>query len=299
MPFSVTVVVAFDMIGGFGTVIFVVVVTAGCVVVVVCFVVAFGFAVVVALVVVVAALCVVRIVVVADLGCSVIGAADVVIDVVALTGSHCADTGLLSVGCVVSRLVLSVADVGAVRVVVALFVVVVTAGVCVVVLRVVVALLSDVVTLSVGFSLSVIVIADDEVVVVVTTSAPGSVFAQPDSRAASISIAIAFFISVTTFDNVTHQLCSVAEALLVAALVADRGLLALDVAESVEQLILLGGQRFFEFFVQPQPLFAETDVPAVRIELHIYRRSVAVVDILDGHKKPPPSTTKDTTPAAE
>ena len=255
MPFSITVVVAFDMIGGLGTVIFVVVVTAGSAVVVVCFVVAFGFAVVVVLVV-----------------------------VVALTGSYRADTGLLLVGCVVSRLARSVADVGAVCVVV-----VVTAEDCVVVLRVVVVLRSEVVTLSVGFSLSAEVIADDEVAVVVTTSALGSAdCAQPDSRAASISIAIAFFISVTTLYNVTHQLCAVAEALLVAALIADRGLLALDVAQLIEHFILLGRQRFFEFFVQLQPLFAETDVPAACLELHIYRRSVAVVDILDGHKKPPP-----------
>ena len=160
--------------------------------------------------------------------------------VVALTGSYRAGTALLSDGCVVSRLVLSVADVGAVCAVVALVVVVVTAAVCVVVRRLVVALLSAAVTLSVGFSFSVIVIADNEVFVVVTTSALGSAdCAQPDSRAASMSIAIAFFISVTTFYNVTHQLCAVAEALLVAALIADRGLLALDVAESVEHLILL------------------------------------------------------------
>ena len=251
MPFSITVVVAFDMIGGFGTLIFVVVVTAGCVVVVVCFVVACGFAVVVALVVVVAALCV-CIAVVVSFSCSVIGVAVVVIDVVALTGSCRADTGLLSVGCVVSRLVLFVADVGAV---VALVVVVVTAGVCVVVRKVVVALLVNVVTLPDGFSFSVIFIADEEVIV--TTSAPGFAdCAQPDSRVASMSTAIAFFISVTTFYNVTHQLCAVAEALLVAALVADRGLLALDVAEFIEHFILLGGQRSFEFFVQLQPLFA-------------------------------------------
>ena len=127
MPFSITVVVAFDMIDGLWTVIFVVVVTVGSAVVVVCFVVAFGFAVVVALVVVVAALCVVRIVVVADLCCSVVGAVVVVITVVALTGSCRADTALLSDGCVVSRLVLSVADVGAVCVMVALVVVVVAA----------------------------------------------------------------------------------------------------------------------------------------------------------------------------
>lgn len=252
MPFSITVVVAFDMIGGFGTAIFsaVVVVTF---VVVVCFVVAFGFAVVVPLVVMVAALvvvitdvCVVCIVVV-SLGCSVFGVAVVVIDVVALTGSCRADTDLLSVGCVVSRLVRFVADVGAVCTVVALVVVVVTAVVCVVVRWVVVALLSAVVTLSDGFSLSVDIIADEEIVV--TTSVPGSVFAQPVSRAASMSIAIAFFISVTTFYNVTHQFCAVTEALLVAALVANRGLLALDVAESVEHFILLCGQRSFEFFV--------------------------------------------------
>ena len=254
MPFSITVVVAFDMIGGFGTLIFVVVVTAGCVVVVVCFVVACGFAVVVALVVVVAALCV-CIAVVVSFSCSVIGVAVVVIDVVALTSSCRADTGLLSVGCVVSRLVRSVADVGAVCVVVALVVVVVTAGVCVVVRKVVVALLVNVVTLPDGFSFSVIFIADEEVIV--TTSAPGFAdCAQPDSRVASMSTAIAFFISVTTFYNVTHQLCAVAEALLVAALVADRGLLALDVAEFIEHFILLGGQRSFEFFVQLQPLFA-------------------------------------------
>ena len=215
MPFSITVVVAFDMIGGFGTVIFVVVVTADCAVVVL------GFAVVVALVVVVTALCVVVepvpcFSVMVSLSCSVIGAAVVVIIVVALTGSCRADTGCFFVACVVSRLVRFVTDVGAVCVVVALVVVVVTAGVCVVIRRVVVALLSAVVTLSDSFSLSIDVIADDEVVVVVTTSAPGSVFAQPDSRAASMSIAIAFFISVTTFYNVTHQLCAVAEALLVA-----------------------------------------------------------------------------------
>ena len=153
------------------------------------------------------------------------------------------------------------------------------------------------------------VIADDEVAVVVTTSALDSAdCAQPESRAASMSIAIAFFISVTTFYNVTHQFCAVAEALLVAALVADRGLLALDVAEFIEHFILLGGQRSFEFFVQPQPLFAEADIPAVGIELHIYRRSVAVVDILDGHlyhlpRQPLflrlPLPHKDTTPAVE
>ena len=240
------------MIGGLGTVIFVVVVITDSVVVAA---VVLGFAVVVDFIVVVAGLCVVRIVVVSDLCCSVIRAAVVVVVVVAPTASYRADTGLLSVGCVVSRLVLFVADVGAV---VALVVVVVTAAVCVVVRRLVVALLSAVVTLSDGFSLSVIVIADDEVAVVVTTSALGSAdCAQPDSRVASMSIAIAFFISVTTFYNVTHQLCAVAEALLVAALVADRGLLALDVAESVEHFILLSGQRSFEFFVQPQPLFAQ------------------------------------------
>ena len=193
------------MIGGLGTVIFSAVVVVVTFVVVVCFVVAFGFAVVVPLVVMVAALvvvitdvCVICIVVV-SLGCSVIGAAVVVIAVVALTGSYCANTGLLSVGCVVSRLVRSVADVGAVCVVVAL-VVVVTAGVCVVVRRLVVVLLSVVVTLPDGFSLSVEVIADDEVVV--TTSALGSVIcAQPDSRAASISIAIAFFIGSPPFQQ--------------------------------------------------------------------------------------------------
>ena len=169
-----------------------------------------------------------------------------------------------------------------------------------VVCRDVVDLLSDIVTLSDGFSFSVIVIAEDEVFVVVTTSALGSAdCAQPDSRAASMSIAIAFFISITTFYNVTHQLCAVAEALLVAALVADRGLLSLDVAELVEHFILLSGQRSFEFFVQPQPLFAEADVPAIRIKLHIYRRSVAVVDILDGHISTSFSTNKDTTPADE
>ena len=193
MPFSITVVVAFDMIGGFGTVIFAVVVTAGCAVVVVD--IALGFAVIVALVVVVAAFCVVRIAVVVSLCCSVIGAAVVVISVVALTGSHRADTGLLSVGCVVSRLVFSVADVGAVCVVDTSLVVVVSADVCVVFRLVVVVLLSDVVTLSDGFSLSVIVIAEDEIAVV-TTSAPGSVFAQPDSRAARTSIAIPFFILI-------------------------------------------------------------------------------------------------------
>lgn len=216
--------------------IFAVVVTAGCAVVVVD--IALGFVVVVALVVVVAAFCVVRIAVVVSLCCSVIGV-DVVV-VIALTGSYRADTGLLSVGCVVSRLVRFVADVGAVCAVVALVVVVVTAGVCVVVLRVVV-LLSEVVTLSDGFSFSVIVIANDEVFVVVTTSALGSAeCAQPDSRAASMSIAIAFFISVTTIQYIKHQLCTVTEALLVAALVADRALLALDVAELVEHFILLG-----------------------------------------------------------
>ena len=240
------------MIGGFGTVTFSAVVVVAFVVVV-CFVVAFGFAVVVALVVVVAAFCVVRIAVVVSLCCSVIGAAVVV--VITLTGSYRADTGLLSIGCVVSRLVLSVADVGAVCVVAAALVVVVSADVCVVLRKVVVALLVNVVTLPDGFSFSVIFIADEEVIV--TTSAPGSAdCAQPDSRAASMSTAIAFFISVTTFYNVTHQLCAVAEALFVAALVADRGLLALDVAEFIEHFILLGGQRSFEFFVQPQPLFA-------------------------------------------
>ena len=114
-----------------------------------------------------------------------------------------------------------------------------------------------------------------------------------------MSIAIAFFISVTTFYNVTHQFCAVAEALLVAALVADRGLLALDVAEFIEHFILHGGQRSFEFFVQPQPLFAEDDVLAVRIELHIYRGSISMVDILDGHISTSFSTNKDTTPAVE
>ena len=286
------------MIGGLGTVTFSAVVVVAFVVVV-CFVVAFGFAVDVTLVVVVAVLCV-CIAVVVSLSCSVIGVAVVVIDVVALTGSCRADTGLLSVGCVVSRLVLSVADVGAVRVVTVLVVVVVTAGVCVVIRRVAVALLSAAVTLSVGFSLSVIVIAEDEVAVVVTTSALGSAdCAQPDSSAASISIAIAFFISVTPIQYFKHQLCTVAEALLVAALIADRSLLTLDVAEFIEHFILLGGQRSFEFFVQPQPLFAEIDVPAVRIELHIYRRSVAVVDILDGHISTSFSTNKDTTPSVE
>ena len=224
-PFSITVVVAFEMIGGLGTVIFPVVVVV-VFVVVVCFVV----------------VVVVCFAVVVFLGCSVIGAVVVITSVVALTGSCRADTGSLLLSCVVSRLVLSVADVGSV-----------CAVVCVVVRWVVVALLSAVVTLSDGFSLSVDIIAYEEIVV--TTSVPGSVFAQPVSRAASMSIAIAFFISVTTFYNVTHQLCAVAEALLVAALVADRGLLALDVAELVEQLVLLGGQRSFEFFVHPQPLF--------------------------------------------
>ena len=148
--------VAFDMIGGLGTVIFVVVATVGCAVVVL------GFAVVVVLVVVVAALCV-CIAVVVSLSCSVIGVAVVVIDVVALTSSCRADTGLLSVGCVVSRLVRSVADVGAVCVAAAL-VVVVTAGV----VRIAFSDNSDVVTLSDSFSFSVDVIADDEVVVVTT-----------------------------------------------------------------------------------------------------------------------------------
>ena len=108
-----------------------------------------------------------------------------------------------------------------------------------VVCRDVVVLLSAVVTLPDGFSLSVDIIADEEIVV--TTSALGSAdCAQPESRVASISIAIAFFISVTTFYNFTHQLCAVAETLFVAALVADRGLLALDVAEFIEHFILLG-----------------------------------------------------------
>ena len=130
------------------------------------------------------------------LGCSVIGAVVVITAVVALTGSCRADTGSLLLSCVVSRLVFSVADVGAVRVVVAaLAAVVVTAGVCVV-FFVVVVLLYATVTLSDVFAISADVIADDEVVV--TTSALGSVIcAQPDSRAASMSIAIAFFILIT------------------------------------------------------------------------------------------------------
>lgn len=163
------------MIGGLGTVIFsdVVVVVF---VVVVCFVV----------------VVVVCFAVVFFLGCSVIGAVVVITAVVALTGSCRADTGSLLLSCVVSRLVLSVADVGTVRVVVALVVVVATAEVAFLVV-VVVVLLTAVVTLTDGFSLSVNVIADDEVVV--TTSALGSAdCAQPDSRAASMSIAIAFFI---------------------------------------------------------------------------------------------------------
>ena len=249
MPSSIIVVVAFDMIGGFGTVIFAVVVTAGCAVVVVD--IALGFAVVVALVVVVAAFCVVRIAVVVSLCCSVIGAAVVV--VIALTGSYRADTGLLSVGCVVSRLVLSVADVGAVCVVVTSLVVVVSADVCVVFRLVVVVLLSDVVTLSDGFSLSVIVIAEDEIAVV-TTSAPGSVFAQPDSRAASMSIAIAFFISVTPVQYIKHQLCTVSEALCVAPLVADAVLFAVDVGQPIEVFSLLLCQPCDKFIIQFHPL---------------------------------------------
>ena len=234
--------------------IFVVVVTAGCVVVVVvCFVVACGFVVVVALVVEVSALCAVRIVVVADLCCSVVGAVVVVITVVALTGSCRADTALLSDGCVVSRLVLFVADVGAVCVVVTLVVVVVTAAVCVVVRRLVVALLSHAVTLSDGFSLSKIIIAEDEVVVM--TSASGSAdCAQPESRVARMSIAIAFFISVTTLYNVTHQLCAVAEALCVAPLVADAVLFAMDVGQPVEVFSLLLCQTRNKFIVQFHPL---------------------------------------------
>ena len=153
-PFSITVVVVLVIIGGLGTVIFPVVVVV-VFVVVVCFVV----------------VVVVCFAVVVFLGCSVFGSIVVGVAVVALTGSHRADTGLLSVGCVVSRLVLSIADVGAVRVVFALVVVVVTAEVCVV-FFVVVVLLSATVTLSDVFAISADVIADDEVVV--TTSALGS-----------------------------------------------------------------------------------------------------------------------------
>lgn len=194
----IAVVVTFDMIGGFDTVIFVVVVTAGLAVVVV---VVHGIAVVVTLVVVVAlvvgrSICVVALVV-----------------VVATTGSCCADTGSVIVARVVVRLVVSVADrlavvadTGAVVVVVvvarAVVVVVsvgsVALGVMLIAWFIALLVTDEVVSFSV-------IIAEVEVVGAVRTgSVVGSaVCAQPDSRAARMSIAIAFFMWFTSCLNNT------------------------------------------------------------------------------------------------
>ena len=184
MPSSITVVVAFDMIGGLGTVIIVVVVTAGLAVVVV-----LGITVVVALVVVVAFI----------VGCSVCVFALVV--VVAPTGSCRADTGSVVVSRVVVRLSVSVADTAAVAVDTGVVVVVVRAVVVVVAIGSVafgVVLTSRLVALletARVSSLSVIISEVEVVGSVCTVSAVGStVCAQPDSRAASMSIAKAFFI---------------------------------------------------------------------------------------------------------
>ena len=195
IPSIIAVVVAFDMIGGLDTVIFVVVVTAGFSVVVV---VVLGIAVVVALVVVVAlavgrSVCVVYAVV-----------------VVALTGSCSADTGSVVVARVVVRLMVSVADTAVVVVVTGAVVVVVrdmvvvaavgsfTLGVVLTAWLVALLVTDEVVSFSV-------IIAEVEVVVVVCTgSVVGSaVCAQPDSRAASMSIAIAFFMWFTSCLNNT------------------------------------------------------------------------------------------------
>ena len=170
MPSSITVVVAFDMIGGLGTVIFSVVVAVGWAVVVV-----IGFAVVVAFV--------------------------VALVVVVLTGSCRADTGSFVVSRVVVRRSASVADTAAVVVDAGAVVVVVRAVVVVVAIGSVafgVVLTSRLVALLVTArvsSLSVIISEVEVVGAVCTVSAVGStVCAQPDSRAASMSIAKAFFI---------------------------------------------------------------------------------------------------------
>ena len=183
MPFSITVVVAFDMIGGLGTVIIVVVVTAGLAVVVV-----LGITVVVALVVVVAFI----------VGCSVCVFALVV--VVAPTGSCRADTGSFVVSRVVVRRSVSVADTAAVVVDAGAVVVVVRAVVVVVAIGSVafgIVLISRLVALVVtagAFSFSVIISEVEVVGSFCTVSAVGTIVcAQPGSRAASMSIAIAFF----------------------------------------------------------------------------------------------------------
>lgn len=194
IPSIIAVVVAFDMIGGLDTVIFVVVVTAGFSVVVV---VVLGIAVVVALVVVIAlavgrSVCVVYAVV-----------------VVALTGSCSADTGSVVVARVVVRLMVSVADTAVV--------VVVTGAVVVVVRDMVVVAAVGSFTLGVVLTawLGALLVTDEVVSLSVITaevevfgvvSAVGSVIgsavcAQPDSRAARMSIAIAFFILVTSLST--------------------------------------------------------------------------------------------------
>lgn len=179
MPFSITVVVVFDMIGGLRTVILVVVVTAGLAVVVV------FLAVVAALVVVVA---------------FVVGSSACVV-VVVPTGSCRADTGSVVVPRVVVRLSVSVADMAAVVVDTGAVVVVVRAVVVVVAVGsvafgvVLTARLVALVVIAGAFSFSVMIAEVEVVSAVCIVSAVGStVCAQPDSRAASMSIAKAFFI---------------------------------------------------------------------------------------------------------
>lgn len=158
------------MIGGLGTVIFSVVVAVGWAVVVV-----IGFAVVVAFV--------------------------VALVVVVLTGSCRADTGSFVVSRVVVRRSASVADTAAVvadmgAVVVVVRVVVMVVAVGLVALGMVLTSWSVALVVTAGaFSFSVLIAEFEVVGAVCTVSAVGSsVCAQPGSRAASMSIAKAFFI---------------------------------------------------------------------------------------------------------
>lgn len=172
--------VALVVIGGLGTVIFLVVVAVGWAVVVVLGIASVDAIVVVAVLVVGRSVCAVALV------------------VVALTGSCRANTGSVVVSWVVVRLEVSVADTAAVVVDTGAVVVVVRVMVVVVAFGSVafgVVLTSRLVALLVtaGVSSLSVIIAEEEVVG--TVSELGSVIcAQPDSRAASMSIAKAFFI---------------------------------------------------------------------------------------------------------
>ena len=176
----IALVVVFYVIGGFGTVIFVVVVTAGLAVVVV---VVLGIAVVDTLVVVVA-------LVVGLSACVVLAVVGVV-----LTGCCRADTGSVVVARVVAHLVVFVADrLAVVADTGAVFVVVVGAVGLVTLVVVFTAWLVALLVTDEVVSFSVI-IAEVEVVGAITAGG-SDVCAQPDSRAARMSIAIAFFILI-------------------------------------------------------------------------------------------------------